>query len=90
MLGIKRKKTEILEEKSQFADNIMNIWKHENYENIKAAHNDIVDYLQEKKFDFFSVQYLLTMTYMELMINEYMESHSKEIAAKFKSIIGEE
>lgn len=87
MLGIRKRKSEILEEKSRFADDIKNIWTRENYEGIKMAHNDIVEYLQEKNFDFFSVQYLLTMTYMELLIAEYMDSHKSEIEAKIKAMV---
>ena len=79
-----------MEEKSAFADNIAEIWKHDNYEKIKEAHNEINAFLQEKSFDFFSVQYLLTMTYMELLMNEYMETHKEEIKAKLKKIIGGE
>jgi len=86
----RKKKVEILEEKSQFADNIREIWKHENYENIKEAHNEILHFLKEKEFDFFSVQYLLTMTYVELLLAEYMDSHNEEIVEKLKNIIGGE
>jgi hypothetical protein len=75
---LRRKKTEILEEKAEFAESIKRIWLHGNYESIKEAHNEIVGLLKEKDFDFFSVQYLLTMTYMELLINEYLESHKEE------------
>jgi hypothetical protein len=88
MLGIRRRKSEILEDKSKFADDIKNIWTRENYESIKTAHNEIIEYLQEKDFDFFSVQYLLTMTYMELLINEYLKSHSDEIQKKLITLIG--
>jgi hypothetical protein len=76
-----------MEEKTKFADDIMGIWKRENYENIKAAHNDILEYLKEKNFDFFSVQYLLTMTYMELLISEYLESHSEELQNKLTALV---
>ena len=86
----RKKKVEILEEKSQFADNIREIWQHENYEKIKEAHNDILGYLKDKDFDFFSMQYLLTMTYTEMLVNEYLESHKEEIAAKLKKMVGGE
>jgi len=86
----RKKKVEILEEKSQFADNIREIWKHENYGKIKETHNEILSYLKEKDFDFFSVQYLLTMTYMEMLINEYLESHKEEIVTKIKKMMGDE
>ena len=88
-MGLLRKKQrEILEEKSQFADNIREIWMHENYEKIKEAHNDILVYLKDKNFDFFSVQYLLTMTYIEMLVNEYMETHNEEIVTKIKKMMG--
>jgi len=86
----RKKKVEILEEKSQFADNIREIWKHENYENIKEAHNEILGYLKDKNFDFFSVQYLITMMGMELLVNEYLESHKEEIVTKIKKMMGGE
>ena len=86
----RKKKVEILEEKSQFANNIRQIWMHENYENIKEAHNDILQYLKEKDFDFFSMQYLLTMTYTEMLVNEYLESHKEEIVTKIKKMMGGE
>lgn len=86
----RKKKVELLEEKSQFADNIREIWKHENYEKIKEAHNEILGYLQDKEFDFFSVQYLLTMIGTELLMNEYLESHNEEIKVKLKKIMGGE
>jgi hypothetical protein len=87
---LRRKKTEILEEKAEFAESIKQIWVHGNYEKIKEAHNEILTFLKEKEFDFFSVQYLLTMTYMELLINEYMESHNEEIMGKLKKLMGGE
>ena len=86
----RKKKVELLEEKSRFADNIREIWKHENYEKIKEAHNDILAYLQDKGFDFFSVQYLMTMMGMELLVNEYLESHKEEIVTKIKKMMGGE
>ena len=86
----RKKKVEILEEKSQFANNIREIWKHENYEKIKEAHNDLLVYLKDKDFDFFSVQYLLTMMGMELLVNEYLESHEEEIVTKIKKMMGGE
>jgi len=85
----RKKKVEILEEKSQFANSIREIWMHENYENIKEAHNEILNYLKEKDFDFFSMQYLLTMTYTEMLVNEYLESHKEEIVTKIKKMTGE-
>lgn len=85
---IRRKKTELLEEKAEFAEHIKQIWVHGNYESIKEAHNEILAYLKEKDFDFFSVQYLLTMTYLELMVNEYLESHNEEIIEKLKKLVG--
>lgn len=91
MNGIfKRKHAEVLEEKAQFADGIRKIWMHENYEKIQEAHNEIVEYLKQKGFDFFSLQYLLTMTYVELLAAEYMESHKTEIVSKIKEMIGGE
>lgn len=90
MLNLRKRKSEILEDKSKFADGIKEIWKSENYENIKNAHNEIVEFLKEKDFDFFSAQYLLTMTYMELLIGEYMESHAEEITEKLKKLKGGE
>ena len=87
MLG-RKKKIELLEEKAEFANSIKQIWKHDNYENIKEAHNEILEYLKTRNFDFFSVQYLLTMTYMELLINEYMASHKEEIIKQIKEQIG--
>ena len=87
---LRRKRIEILEEKSGFADNIREIWKHENYEKIKEAHNEIIAFLGEKEFDFFSMQYLLTMTYIELLVNEYIETHNEEIKEKIKKMIGGE
>jgi len=86
----RKKKVEILEEKSQFANSIREIWMHENYENIKEAHNEILNYLKEKDFDFFSMQYLLTMTYTEMLVNEYLESHKEEIVTKIKKMTGGE
>ena len=83
----KRKKIEILEEKAKFAESVQQIWVHANYTNIKEAHNEILEYLKEKNFDFFSVQYLLTMTYMELLVNEYLESHKSEIKTQIKNLI---
>jgi hypothetical protein len=88
MINLRKRKTEILEDKSKFADGIKEIWKRENYDGIKTAHNEIVEYLHEKDFDFFSMQYLLTMTYMELLINEYLESHSEEIQKRLLTLIG--
>jgi len=90
MTLVRQKKTEILKEKAEFANHIREIWKHENYEKIKDAHNNILAFLKEKDFDFFSVQYLLTMTYTEMLINEYMESHKEEIIAKLKNMMGGE
>ena len=84
------KKIEILEEKSAFVDNIAEILKHNNYGKIKEAHNEINRFLQEKNFDFFSVQYLLTMTYMELVVNEYIATHKEEIMEKVKKVMGGE
>lgn len=78
-----------MEEKTKFADDIKGIWERENYENIKSAHNDILEYLKEKDFDFFSVQYLLTMTYMELLISEYLESHSDELRNKLTALVSD-
>lgn len=89
MLNLRKRKSEILEDKSKFADDIKNIWTRENYEGIKTAHNEILEYLRDKDFDFFSVQYLLTMTYMELLISEYMESHATEIQKKILTLMGD-
>ena len=86
----KRKKVEILEEKAGFANNIMEIWKHENYQRIKIAHNEIISHLKEQNFDFFSMQYLLTITYMELLVAEYLTSHKEEIQKQFKELLGSE
>jgi len=87
---LRRKPKEILEEKAGFANNIREIWKHENYGKIKEAHNEIVGYLKDKDFDFFSMQYLLTMLGTELLVNEYVESHKEEIKAQIKKVIGGE
>ena len=76
-----------MEDKANFATNIMEIWKNENYANIKVAHNEIVEYLKDRKFDFFSMQYLLTITYMELMVNEYLTSHKEEIIKQVKELM---
>lgn len=86
----KKKKTDILEDKAEFANNIMEIWKSQNYANIKIAHNEIVTYLKEQNFDFFSMQYLLTITYMELLVNEYLASHKEEIQKQFREFLGSE
>jgi hypothetical protein len=86
----RKEHSEVLEEKSKFADGIQEIWKRGNYEKIKEAHNDIVEYLKEKDFDFFSMQYLLTMTYMELLLSEYIESHGEEVKGQIKKLIGGE
>ena len=87
---LRKNKDEVLKEKSMFADNIQEIWKHENYEKIKEAHNEISVFLAEKGFDFFSMQYLLTMTYMELLVNEYIATHKEEITEKAKKLLGGE
>lgn len=86
----KKKKIEILEEKAEFAKTMQQIWVKGNYVQIIEAHNEILEFLKEKDFDFFSVQYLLTMTYMELLINEYMTSHKEEIKEQFKNLKGGE
>ena len=85
----KKKEREILEEKAEFAEGIQQIWVRGNYARIKEAHNEIVNYLKEKNFDFFSMQYLLTITYMELLVNEYLESHKEEIITKVKELTKE-
>jgi len=36
------------------------------------------------------VQYLLTMTYTEMLLNEYLESHKEEIVTKLKKMMGGE
>ena len=86
----RKKKVEILEEKSHFADNIRQIWMHENYENIKEAHNDLLVYLKDKDFDYFSILYLLSMTLGEVFMNEYLETHKEEIKEKLKKLMGGE
>ena len=89
-LFARKKPTEVLKEKAQFAEGIQQLWVRSNYEQIKEAHNELLSYLKEKDFDFFSVQYLLTMTYMELLISEYLESHSAEVKEKLTKILGGE
>lgn len=90
-MGIfRKKKKELLEDKAKFAEGIQQMWVRGNYENIKEAHNEILEYLKEKNFDFFSVQYLLTMTYMELLISEYLESHAEELKEKLVKMTGGE
>lgn len=79
-----------LEKDEEFVEGLKQIWVSQNYRNIKEAHNEIVEYLKEMNFDFFSMQYLLTITYMELLVNEYMSSHREEIKEQFKKMLGSE